>query len=223
LREIGSAAFAECFRFTTFNIPESVEVIGDRCFESCSGLETVKFEGSSRLKRIGERAFMGSKLHSITIPAMAEEIDTFAFVNCPLIKILVAPESVNFKVEGNLLVTSDGTKIVRYFGLDRAIVVGKQVKVLRPSCFEGCKHLDQIAFELGSELARIGAAALRDCTSLVSIEIPASVRIVEESSFEGCSELESCLITKDSTLVAIGARAFAKCTSLRSFYVPQRV
>jgi hypothetical protein len=43
LREIGSGAFAKCKRFTTFNIPESVEVIGDHCFASCSWLETVEF------------------------------------------------------------------------------------------------------------------------------------------------------------------------------------
>jgi hypothetical protein len=35
----------------------------------------------------------------ITIPALAEEIDGSPFVDCPLIAIHVAPESVNFKTE----------------------------------------------------------------------------------------------------------------------------
>jgi hypothetical protein len=183
-------------------------------------METIEFEGSSRLKRIGERSFAGCQLDSITIQALTEEIDGSAFLHCPLISIQVAPGCLNFKVDGNLLLTSDGTEIVRYFGLDPGIVVGKKVKVLGKSCFEGCDRLDRIYFEVDSELERIGTAALRNCSSLSSISIPASVRLFEEGSFEGCDELESCMIDEDSLLVTIGARAFAKCTSLRSFDIP---
>jgi hypothetical protein len=163
------------------------------------------------------------KLQSITIPALTEEIDGSAFVDCPLIAIQVAGDNPNFKVEGNLLVTSDGTEIVRCFGLGREAVISKKVKFLRKSCFEGCRQIDQIDFEIGSELERIGPAAVRDCESLPSIHIPSSVTILSESAFEGCRELESCLIDEDSSLVAIGATTFAKCTSLRSFSIPRRV
>jgi hypothetical protein len=223
LREIGSKAFFSCSRLMAFTVPESVEIIGDHCFEGCLDMETIEFEGLSRLKMIGERAFSGCKLHSITIPALTEEIDGSAFVNCPLSKIQVAPGNANFTIEGSQLVTSDGTELVRYFGVDREILVGKKIQVLGKSCFEGCKRIVEIEFELGSELERIGAAALRDCESLWSIDIPASVIIIEESSFERCRELESCFIAKDSSLVTIGFRAFAKCSSLRSFFIPRLV
>jgi hypothetical protein len=223
LREIGSRAFSSCYGLTAFSVPESVEIIGDRCFEGCRRMERIEFEGSSRLKKISERAFCGCRLHSITIPALTEEINGSAFVNCPWIVIRVAPANVSFKVEGTVLVASSGREIVRYFGLDRKIFVGRKVKVLGKSCFEGHKHLDKIDFEVGSELERIDRAALRDCQSLSIIEIPASVTILEESSFEGCTELESCLIAEDSSLVTIGANGFAKCTSLRSFSIPRHV
>jgi hypothetical protein len=209
-----------CFDLKEFKVPESVEILGDSCFEACFDMERIEFEGSSRLKRIGERAFMQCPLHSITIPALTEEIDGSVFVDCPFISIQVAPENVNFKIEGSQLVTSNGTEIVRYFGLDREIVIGRQVKVLGKSCFEGCDHLDNIYFEPGSELERIDRSALRRCVSLESIEIPGSVTIIGENSFEGCSELETCLIAEDSSLVAIGGRAFAECTSLKSFSIP---
>jgi hypothetical protein len=223
LREIGPEAFAACLRVKEFNVPESVEILGARCFEGCSNMETIEFEGSSRLKRIGERAFRESDLHSITIPALTEEIAGSAFVNCRLLSIQVAPGSLNFKVEGDFLVTSDGREIVRYFGRDPEIVVDEKVRVLGKSCFEGCKYIVEIYFEVGSELERIDRAALRDCTSLSIIDIPASIRIIEESSFEGCEELESCIIPRDSKLVTLGAKAFAKCTSLRSFSIPRQV
>jgi hypothetical protein len=223
LREIGPGAFAKCKLLEVLKLPESVEILGDRCFESCAQVRTVKFEGSSRLKKIGERAFAGCNLHSITIPASTEEIDGSAFVDCPIMTIRVAPGSQNFRIEGSLLVTSDGTEIVRHFGRDREIVVGRKVKVLRKSCFEGCKFLDRVSFEAGSELERIGHAALRDCTSLFGIDIPPSVDIIGDSAFEGCSEIESFSIAPNPVLGRIGVRAFAKCVTLRSFSIPRLV
>jgi hypothetical protein len=220
LREIRIRAFAGCQKLKAFKVPESVEIIGAHCFSGCAAMETIEFEGLSRLKRIERRIFAGCILHSITIPALTEEIDGSAFVNCPLTEIKVAPGNPNFKIEGNLLVTVNGREIVRYFGLDRDIIIGKNVQILRKSCFESCKHVDGIDFEIDSELAKIRSSALRNCVSLSSIDIPASVTIIEEASFEGCNSLESCLIAKDSFLVAIGARAFARCTSLRSFDIP---
>jgi hypothetical protein len=43
-------------------------------------METIEFEGPSRLKKIGKWAFSGCPLHSITIPVLTEEIDGSAFV-----------------------------------------------------------------------------------------------------------------------------------------------
>jgi hypothetical protein len=174
-------------------------------------------------QKIGEQAFALCDLHSITIPVLTEEIDGSAFMICPLISNQVAAGSLNLRIEGNILVKYDGTEIVRYFGLDREILVGRNVTVLEKSCFGRCKHLGQIDFEIGSELDRIGPAALRGCGWLPRIEIPASVQIIEEGSFEGCDALESCPMSKDSSVIGTSARAFRRCTSLRSFGVPSRV
>jgi hypothetical protein len=53
LREIGSEAFCGCKVVRALSLPESVEIIGDRCFAGCCWMETIEFEGSSKLKRIG--------------------------------------------------------------------------------------------------------------------------------------------------------------------------
>jgi hypothetical protein len=131
------------------------------------------------------------------------------------------PGSLNFKVERNLLVAFHCREIVRYFGLDPEIVVGRQVRALRKSCFESCKHLDQIDFEIGSEREEIGAAAVRGCARLSSVDIPASVVILEEITFEWCTEFESCLIGVRNRRVSV--RELAKCTPLRSFSIPPLV
>jgi hypothetical protein len=223
LREIGEAAFARRSSLKAFRVPSSVETIGRRCFEMCCNMTTITFEDFSELKRIGENAFSRSGLRSITIPASTEEIDGSAFVGCPMLTIAVASGNRNFIVEGNLLLVSDGTEIVRYFGQELEIVVPARVEILRKSSFEECNQIETFLFENGSKLRRIGPSALSNCSTLRSISVPASVEIIEEGAFKSCIGLESCLIAENANLVRIEAEAFSGCHSLRSFYVPESV
>jgi hypothetical protein len=204
-------------------VPSSVVTIGDRCFERCCCMRAIAFEDCSKLKRIGERAFAGSLLYSITIPASTEEIDGSAFVGCSLWAIRIAPGSRKFIVEGNLLLTSDRTEIVRYFGRELELIVRKEVEILGKSCFEENNHVGRVVFEAGSQLRRISRSALSDCSSLRGVSIPASVEVIEEVAFKGCSGLESCLIAENANLATIGREAFSECCSLRSFSVPVSV
>jgi hypothetical protein len=223
LKDIGEEAFAECGRLGGFSVPSSVETIGDRSFLNCGKLTTITFEDASQLKRIGELAFANSGLTSITIPASTEEIDGSAFLGCPMLKTEIAPGSRNFTVEGNLLLTSYGTEIVRFFGQVLEITVPAKVVILRKSCFEECEPIETIRFENESKLRRISRSALGNCTSLRNISIPASVEIIEERALHGCTGLESCLIRENASLVEIEAGAFSECCSLRSFYIPRSV
>jgi hypothetical protein len=131
LKEIGENAFAGCNSLKAFHVPSSVETIGDRSFENCINMTVITFKESSSLKRIGERAFSGSPLRSITIPALTEEIDGSAFVGCPTLTIQLAPGNRNFTIEGNLLVTSDGTEIVKYIGRELEVQVPAKVEILK--------------------------------------------------------------------------------------------
>jgi hypothetical protein len=223
LREIQEMAFSEFDSLKQFIVPSSVEIIGDRCFEGCGSMTTITFDDASKLKRMGERAFAKSGLSSITIPASVEEIAGSAFVGCPLAEILVAAGSRNFVTEGNLLLTSNGTEIVRYFGRDFEVIVPAKIQTLGKSCFQACSHLGRVRFETGSKLRSIGRSALSHCYTLRSILIPASVEIIGEGAFRRSGRLESCLIAENANLLRIERKAFSNCYSLRSFYVPQSV
>jgi hypothetical protein len=222
LREICEEAFSRS-KLTSFNVPSSVETIGDRCFAGCVTLKTITFEEVSRLKRIGEGVFAGSGLISITIPASIEEIDGSAFVDCQLLVIRVAEENQNFKIQGSLLTTADYTEIVRSFGRERTVIIRKTVEVLGKSCFQSCCCISSIVFEPGSPLRRICRSAFAGCEFLRSIAIPASVEVIEESAFKKCDGLEECLMEEDANLVMIGKEAFADCCSLKSFHVSRSV
>lgn len=62
---------------------------------------------------------------------------------------------------------------------------------------------------------------LRNCTSLVSIEIPNSVTSIGASAFGSCSGLTSIKIP--SSVASIGASAFSFCSSLTSIEIPSSV
>jgi hypothetical protein len=223
LRELGEGAFSHSTQLAAFVVPSSVEIIGDRCFENCSVMSSITFEEMAKLKRIGVRAFSGCQLNSITIPASTEEVDGSAFVDCRLIDIRIESKSQNFMIDRNMLMTSDGTSIVRYFGSERKVHVPKTVEVLGKSCFESCNQLEGLFFESGSKLRQIGRSALSGCELLTSIVIPASVEVIDDSAFKKCDGLEECLLDENGLLFRIGNEAFAECRSLASFDIPRNV
>jgi hypothetical protein len=166
-----------------------------------------------------KRRLCKSRLTSITIPASTQEIDGSAFVGCPLETIRVAPGSQNFIVEGDLLLTANGTEIVRYFGRELKIVVPMEVEVLGNRVLK----IEQIAFEEGSKLRKICRSALSNCCLLKSISIPVPVEEIDNAAFNYCAELESCEIPEGSIVSRIGNESFSGCQSLKSFYIPTNV
>ena len=62
-----------------------------------------------------------------------------------------------------------------------------------------------------------------DCTSLTSIEIPASLKTIASDTFRGCSSLKKVTFEKGSRLEIIGLFAFKDCTSLTSIEIPANV
>ena len=77
-----NAMFQACGSLLTMNVPDSVVVIGQDCFESCSSLVVVSFGSNSRLKRILRGAFSGTNITEIDLPDSLEEIEPWAFARC---------------------------------------------------------------------------------------------------------------------------------------------
>ena len=103
-----------------------------------------------------------------------------------------------------------------------------------------------VTFEKGSQLKIIGGGysssshfgtysdyygAFSDCSSLTSIEIPASVETIEATAFKRCSKLTTVTLEKGSQLKTIGGGysssyyhgAFSDCSSLTSIEIPASV
>ena len=106
------------------------------------------------------------------------------------------------------------------------------VETIEATAFKRCSKLATVTFEKGSQLKTIGGGysssshfgtysdyygAFSDCSSLTSIEIPASVETIKASAFKGCSSLATVTFENGSQLKTIEGGYPSSGTS---FYVP---
>ena len=86
------ADFASGTRIESFEIPNSVEKIGDRAFMNCTSLTSVTIPSS--VTYIGDSAFSGcTSLSSVTIPSSVTYIGAAAFAECPITNVII-PSSI---------------------------------------------------------------------------------------------------------------------------------
>ena len=236
-------AFSDCTALTSIEIPASVETIGNTAFSDCSSLATVTFEKGSRLKTIGNNAYYRcTSLTSIEIPASVETIEKKAFMHCSSLA------TVTFE-KGSQLKTIAGDSYDGAFSDCTALTsieIPASVETIEATAFKRCSKLATVTFEKGSQLKTIGGGysssshfgtysdyygAFSDCSSLTSIEIPASVETIEATAFSDCSKLATVTFEKGSQLKIIGGGysssyyygAFLVCSSLTSIEIPASV
>ena len=236
-------AFSDCTALTSIEIPASVETIGNTAFSDCSSLATVTFEKGSRLKTIGNNAYYRcTSLTSIEIPASVETIEKKAFMHCSSLA------TVTFE-KGSQLKTIAGDSYDGAFSDCTALTsieIPASVETIEATAFKRCSKLATVTFEKGSQLKTIGGGysssshfgtysdyygAFSDCSSLTSIEIPASVETIEATAFKRCSKLTTITFEKGSQLKIIGGGysssyyygAFLGCSSLTSIEIPASV
>jgi len=121
----------------------------------------------------------------------------------------------------------------------KSVVISASVETIEAAAFNGCSSLATVTFEKGSHLKTIGSrydyGAFSGCSTLTSIEIPASVETIEASAFKGCSSLATVTFEQGSNLKTIGGGyssesyyeafygAFSGCRALTSIEIPASV
>ena len=190
LQSIGDSAFWGCNSLTSLTLPYSLQSIGDYAFYDCNSLTSLTLPSSLQL--IGNSAFWGcNSLTSLTLPSSLQSIGGGAFTGCTSLRSVICNQF--YKVIGQMLLSSDGTQVIAYWGENSEVTIPEGVQ-------------------------SIGDCAFWGCNSLTSLTLPSSLKLIGDSAFWGCSSLTS--LTLPSSLQSIGYWAFEYCNSLTSLYIP---
>ena len=234
---IDRGAFLWCCGLESIDIPSSVTQIGRSAFAFCRGLASVTIP--KKVTDIGSDVFHGcTALASVTIPASVTNIDSVAFRNTgALASFQVEPDNRFYKSENGLLLTKDGTTLVR--GVNGDATIPPSVTAIGPCAFEGCVALRSAAIPSGvksigpyafkqcrgmksvtipSSVTEIGREAFSNCKGLKSIEIPQGVTVIRNSTFSGSALTE---VTIPTTVKVLERGAFSWCGELKSVTFPE--
>ena len=164
---------------------------------------------SNGITRIGDCAFDGLGITSITIPDSVTSIGNDAFGDCENLTDITIPDSV----------TSIGD--YTFYGCKSltSITIPCSVTSIGNDAFGFCENLTNIT--IPDSVTSIGEDAFYYCASLTSITIPNSVTSIENFTFYGCTSLTS--ITIPNSVTSIGNYTFYGCTSLTSITIPDSV
>jgi hypothetical protein len=163
-------------------IPGSISVIGEGAFSGC-GLKTVTILNG--VKVIGAEAFQAcNELHSVNLPDSLIEIEEYAFGGCYQLKEISIPSSVS--IIGNNIFegcTCDININSFYFsgGCDLYSINDKKLIYCSTSVQK---------YVFTNNIRIIGEDAFFDC-KIKSLYLPDSVERIERSAFCGCEFLSS--------------------------------
>ena len=157
---------------------------------------------------IGEEMFYQSDLRSVVIPTNVTTVGYSAFKRCSSLTTVTFEKESQLKTIGGDYyygAFSDCTALT-------SIEIPASVETIGNTAFAYCSKLATVTFEKGSQLKIIGGGysssyyygAFLGCSSLTSIEIPASVETIEATAFKRCSKLTTVTFEKGSQLKIIG-------------------
>ncbi len=188
-------------------IPESVTSIGDYAFAG-TGLTTLTIPES--VTTIGESEFYNcTNLTNVLISSGVTSIGDYAFYDCISLTGVTIPASV----------TNIGDYV--FFGCTGLTILplASGVQSIGYGEFEACTGLTSVT--LPASATNMGDGAFYGCTSLTNVTLASGVQSIGNGEFNGCSKLVS--ISIPASVTNIGGGAFEGCAGLTTLTIPNGV
>ena len=175
---------------------------------SISVPETVTNNGTEySVTKIGEYAFQGSAVTSVSTPEGIISIDYNAFKGCQNLESVTLPESL----------TTLGSYAFYSCKLLKTIKIPSGVTAIPSSCFYECSSLESVTIPEG--VTTIGDDAFQSC-NLNALTLPESLETIGWSAFDRNSSLKSVNIP--AKVKTIETQAFKSC-GLTDLVIPEGV
>ena len=231
---------------TSVKFPKTVKAIGDRAFDSCFELKSVKL--SNGLKSIGEYAFQATNLKSVKLPDSVTKIGAAAFSDCEkLSKVTLSkniteiPDSCFVWTAIKSFTTPAACKKIGSHAFEESklqkITLGKNLKVISDDAFYFVCQLNEINVSKNNPYycSKNGVLYNKKMTKLVlypfskkakEFTVPATVKSIGDKAFynsgrSGYISLKKVNLPKG--LKRIGDYAFAWMETLREAKIPSTV
>lgn len=165
-------------KYTQYDIPNGIEVIGAFAFAHCPNLDSVTIPSS--VKNIERCAFgsfdgRGCPIRSIVIPDGVRTIGVAAFSHCMELTYVFIGNNVTTLLRDAFL----GCKNIK------TIKMGNNIKNIGSGAFCCCSSLKTL--NLTNSIDTIGSNAFRGCTNLNYMTIPNEVKVIGRDAFTGLS------------------------------------
>lgn len=230
-------SFYHCEQLKEVLFPSCLQEICKCAFSNCKNLKKIQFESDSKLKIIGDEAFIGcSELEIFEFPPLLETIGELAFCNS---KFLICDLS-NTKVriigewafERNSFVllpaTISSKSIINFCKFNIKFEIDEKHPVIKR---DECGYInangtiisenkEKRHFRIRCCVERIGKFCFNK-SNLVFITIPSSVAKISEGAFNNCEKLKFVNFAKNSRLIIIGKGGFFYCSSIKSIKFPK--
>lgn len=163
--------------------------------------ETFTANGEYFVTKIGENAFAGSAVTSVSMPEGITSIGQYAFSGCQNLESVTLPETL----------TTLGSDAFSGCQNLESVALPESLTTLGGSAFKSCSSLK--AVKIPSKVTAIPDDCFYDCSSLESVTIPEGVTAIGYDAFSGC---KFNALTLPSTITSIGGGAFINNYNLQS-------
>jgi hypothetical protein len=134
-------------------IPRGVEILCSGYFSKCQSLLSVSFGPDRRLLRIESGTFSDSSVRSGTVPRGVRFIGGSPSCCIALLSIMIGSENDTFVIENDLSIDIVSHKLFHHFSRSPAVLIRRDIGILRSSCVSSCELLSSISLVSNSRLA----------------------------------------------------------------------
>lgn len=270
LKSLNSAAFRSCSKLTTVYLPPNVEALMYGVFDSTtslksivlpdsvteiypfsgsygrvfgnSGLEEIIITESSKLEKLGEGTFFGTKLKNFYIPQNLTSMNAAAFSGCPIEQITIHPDNKAYKTDGKVIYIGENNSTLFYVsssltgtftvpsfvttigysamrgGSLTSIILHDDITSIENYAFSGNPIVE---FSFPKLITNVPASAFYSCQKLEKVRFTENITTISGNAFNSCIKLKTVILPK--SLKIIKDHAFMRCTSLTSISLPEGI
>lgn len=185
VKVIDKHVFSKCGFLQDISLPDSIEKICYKAFESCSNL--ISIDIGKHVTEIEYSAFEHcTQLSSVSLPDTITKLNRNTFYYCNNLVDFNLP--INLK-EIDMLCFSSCNSF-------QSLEIPNTVTLINGDAFANCHNLTRI--NLPNKITCLSEFTFSGCYNLKSIEIPASVKQIEFGVFNKCDQLTKIILLKNN-------------------------